>query len=96
MHARYMAGTALTLIDPSLVRVMVFWAPSVPPPLYQWITFGVVYAILLFLLALDRKTTRARSVWLLLLAAFGTLQALNMLVPGTRAWQAFAQWYAGL
>lgn len=96
LHARYMAGTALTLIDPSLVRVMIFWVPSVPPPLYQWITFGLVYAILLLLLALDRKTARARSAWLLLLASFGTLHALNMLVPGTPSWQAFAQWYAGL
>jgi hypothetical protein len=30
LHARYMVGTALTLIDPSLVRVMIFWVPAVP------------------------------------------------------------------
>src|SRR5688500_14102407 len=52
LHARYMVGTALTLVDPSLVRVMIFWMPDVPPPLYQWITYGLVYAILALLIAL--------------------------------------------
>jgi hypothetical protein len=96
LHARYMAGTALTLIDPSLVRVLIFWIPSVPPPFYQFITFGLVYTILLVLIALDRKSTRGRSALWVLLALFVALHALIMLVPGTPAWQQFAGWYAGL
>lgn len=96
LHARYMAGTALTLIDPSLARVLIFWIPSVPPPFYQFITFGLVYTILLVLIALDRKSKRGRSALWVLLALFVTLHALIMLVPGTSAWQRFAVWYAGL
>jgi hypothetical protein len=96
LHARYMGGTVLTLIDPSLVRVLIFWVPSVPPPFYQLITFGVVYAILALLIFLDRKSTRGRSALWVLLGLFVTLHALIMTVPGTQAWQRFAVWYAGL
>lgn len=96
LHARYMAGTALALIDPSMARVLIFWIPSVPPPFYQWITFGLVYAILLLLIVLDRRSARGRSALWVLLALFATLHALIMTVPGTEAWQRLAVWYAGL
>lgn len=96
LHARYMVGTALTLVDPSLVRVMIFWMPDVPPPLYQWITYGLVYAILALLIALDRKSRRGRPAFVVLLALFAATHASIMLVPGTAAWQRFAMWYAGL
>lgn len=96
LHARYMAGTALTLIDPSMARVLIFWIPSVPPPFYQFITFGLVYTILLVLIALDRKSKRGRSALWVLLGLFVALHASIVLVPGTSAWQQFAGWYAGL
>ncbi|MET0582497.1 MAG: hypothetical protein ABWZ08_11080 [Pseudoxanthomonas sp.] len=96
LHARYMAGTALTLIDPSLARVLIFWIPSVPPPFYQFITFGLVYAFLLVLIALDRKSPRGRSALWVLLGLFVALHASIMLVPRTAAWQQLAGWYAGL
>lgn len=96
LHARYMAGTALSLIDPSMVRVLIFWVPSVPPPLYQFITFGIVYAILLLLIALDRKSARGRSALWVLLGLFATLHISIMTIPGTQAWQRFAVWYATL
>lgn len=96
LHARYMVGTALTLLDPSLVRVMIFWVPGVPPPLYQWITYGLVYAILALLIVLDRKSRRGRPAFVVLLVLFAATHASIMLVPGTAAWQRFAMWYAGL
>lgn len=95
LHARFMVATALTLIDPSLARVMIFWVPAVPPPLYQWISFGVVYAVLLLLIALD-PLPRGRKAFMGVLALFIGLHASIMLVPGTAAWQRFATWYAGI
>lgn len=95
LHARFMAATALTLIDPSLVRVIIFWVPAVPPPLYQWITFGLVYAILLLLTALD-PLPRGRKVFIGILALFIAMHVSIMLVPSTAAWQRFAMWYADL
>ncbi|TWI00982.1 hypothetical protein IP90_02604 [Luteimonas cucumeris] len=96
LHARFMVGTMLTLIDPSLVRVMIFWVPGVPPPMYQWITFGLIYAILALLIALDRRAPRGRPVFPTLLGLFVVLHASILLVPGTAAWQRFASWYAAL
>ncbi len=96
MHARYMAGTALALIDPSMVRVLIFWVPSVPPPFYQLITFGIVYAILALLIVLDRKSARGRSALWVLLGLFAMLHISIMTVPATQAWQRFAVWYASL
>ena len=96
LHARYMAGTALTLIDPSLARVMIFWVPSVPPPLYVWISFSVIYAILGVLIWLDRHAARGRRAFVVLLGLFVALHASILLVPGTATWQRFAQWYAAM
>jgi hypothetical protein len=75
---------------------MIFWMPDVPPPLYQWITYGLVYAILALLIVLDRKSRRGRSAFVVLLALFAATHASIMLVPSTAAWQRFAMWYAGL
>ena len=95
LHARFMVATALTLIDPSLARVMIFWVPAVPPPLYQWISFGVVYAVLVLLIALD-PLPRGRKAFMGVLGLFIAMHASIMLVPGTAAWQRFATWYAGI
>lgn len=95
LHARFMVATALTLIDPSLVRVLIFWVPAVQPPLYQWITFGLVYAILLLLIALD-PLPRGRKAFIGILGLFIAMHVSIMLVPGTAAWRSFATWYAGL
>ena len=95
LHARFMVATALTLVDPSLARVMIFWVPAVPPPLYQWISFGVVYAVLVLLIALD-PLPRGRKAFMGVLGLFIAMHASIMLVPGTVAWQRFATWYAGI
>ena len=95
LHARFMVATALTLVDPSLARVMIFWVPTVPPPLYQWISFGVVYAVLVLQIALD-PLPRGRKAFMGVLGLFIAMHASIMLVPGTAAWQRFATWYAGI
>ena len=95
VHARYMMGTALLLIDPSLVRVMIHWIPALPPPLYQWISFGIVYAVLGLLLAFDR-VPRGRRTLQVVLALMVAWHVSILFVPGTQAWQHFADWYAAL
>lgn len=95
LHARYMAGTALTLIDPVLARILIFWTPSVPPPLYVWISYGVIYAVLGLLIARDR-VPRGRRAFVILLGMFVALHVSILTVPGTAAWQRFSLWYAAL
>lgn len=95
-HARYMAGTALLLIDPSLVRVMLHWLPAVPPPAYQWITYGLTYLVLGVLFALDRRSPRGRRTLGIVAGLVVALHASILVVPGTAAWRRFAEWYAAL
>jgi hypothetical protein len=50
LHARFMIGTAMTLIDPVFVRLL-NWIYATPPFLYQWITFSLtntVFAVLIW------------------------------------------------
>ncbi len=96
LHARYMAGTALTLLDPVFARILIFWLPSVPPPLYVWVSYGVIYAILGLLIWRDRHAARGRSAFLVVLGLFVALQVSILTVPGTAVWQRFALWYAAL
>lgn len=95
LHARYMAGTALVLVDPIVARLMVFWVPSVPPPMYVWISYALAYTILALLVWRDRNP-RGRRALVLLAALFVALHASILVVPGTTAWQRFALWYASL
>ncbi len=96
LHARYMIGTALTLIHPALARVLVFWIPSVPPSLNLWIPYCAIYAILGLLIWRDRHAPRGRGAFLVLLGLFAALHVSILTVPGTVAWQRFALWYASL
>lgn len=94
-HARYMVGTALLLIDPSLVRVMIHWIPAVPPPAYQWITYALTYLVLGVLFALDHRSPHGRRTLGIVAGLIVALHATILVVPGTTAWRRFAEWYAG-
>ena len=53
-HARLMVCTALTLVDPVLIR-LAFWAQPSPTWNYQWATFGLTDLALLGMIWLDRR-----------------------------------------
>jgi hypothetical protein len=94
LHARYMAGTALVMIDPALARIVGGLAPQLGIGVL-WISYGVVFAILGLLVRLDRGR-HGRSAFVLQLALFATNFVMIHLVPGTTAWQAFARGWGGL
>lgn len=96
LHARFMICTGLTLIDPIMIRLLM-WADSTPAWNYQWATFGITDAILVGFIVLDRHTRRGRWVFPLMLGVFVAAQAPALLgFTGTGAWQTFARWFAGL
>jgi hypothetical protein len=95
-HSRFMAGTALTLVDPVVIRLL-FWADPTPAFNYQWITFGLTDAALLVLIWLERNNRAGRLVFPGLLAVFVLAQAPALLgLWQGPLWQGFARWYAGL
>jgi hypothetical protein len=96
VHARFMLGTAITLIDPILIRLM-FWVDPSPDWNYQWLTFGLTDALLLVLIWHERHLSRARWVFPTILVVLVALQ-LPALMGWTdaAAWQAFARAVAEL
>src|SRR5688500_20148310 len=69
VHARFMVCTALTLIDPVVIRLM-FWAAPTPTRNYQWFTFGLTNLVLIVLIVLDRHARLGRRVFPMMLAVF--------------------------
>ena len=95
-HSRFMVCTALTLVDPVVIRLM-FWADPTPEWNDQWATFGLTDLIFLVLIWLERPNRAGRLVFPAMLAIFILFQipALFGLTDGP-LWQDFARWYAGL
>ncbi|MGH8572078.1 MAG: hypothetical protein ACREX8_05825 [Gammaproteobacteria bacterium] len=96
LHSRFMVCTALTLVDPVVIRLM-FWADPTPEWNYQWLTFGLTDLVLLVLIWLERNNRAGRGVFPAMLAIFvlAQLPALLGLTEGP-LWQGFARWYAAL
>ena len=95
-HSRFMVCTALTLIDPVLVRVLIFVEPA-PAWNYQWLTFGLTDLVLLVLIWLERHNRAGRGVFPVMLAIFVLTQLPPLLgLTDGPAWQGFARWFAGL
>lgn len=96
VHMRLMICTALTFIDPVVIRLMFQVAP-VPTWNYQWFTFGLTNAVFLLLIWLDRGSPRGRRVFPIMLGVFVLFQVPALFgLTFSSPWQAFSQWFAGL
>jgi hypothetical protein len=95
-HSRFMVCTALTLVDPVLIRIL-FWIAPTPAFNYQWITFGATDLVFLILIWLERANRAGRAVFPAMLAVFALVQvpALFGLTQGP-AWQGLARWFASI
>jgi hypothetical protein len=95
-HSRFMVCTALTLIDPVLIRIL-FRIDPTPDWNYQWLTFGVTDLAFAVLIWLERGNKAGRGVFPSMLAVF-LLAQLPALLGFTQSplWQAFARWYASI
>jgi hypothetical protein len=97
LHARFMACTSLTMVDPVLGRVMAFYFPPLPEYLYyQAVTFGSVDLILLMLALNDRRRAQGGRVFSVMLMAFASAHVLWFTAAQSDAWRAFARWFRGL
>jgi hypothetical protein len=95
-HARFMVCTALTLIDPVVVRLL-YWAYATPTFRYQWITFPLTDLVFLVLIWRERQTRVARSVFPAMLLVFAIAQLLFLFdFYQVAPWQAFMRWFAAL
>lgn len=92
VHARLMAATGLTFVDPVLARLL----PDLGIP-NQFVTFAVTDLILVALIGFERDARRGRWVFPTVLALFVFLQLPVFLgLTDTAAWDSFSRWYLSL
>ena len=96
LHARFMVCTALTLIDPVLVRMM-FWVNPNPTWMYQWFTFAVTDLVFVVFIWRERHARVGRAVFPTMLGVFVLAQVILLFgfYQGSW-WQAFVRWFVAL
>jgi hypothetical protein len=97
VHGRFMACTALPLLDPLFARIQFFYLPPLPMPfLYQLPAFALSSVVLLVLsrsLPDDSPGCAGFRSF-----AVGTVAVLTLyfVVPSTGTWRAFTEWFRAL
>ena len=96
-HAAFMLGTALSLIEPIVVRLIFFYTPAGEVHwIYDIIGIVLIAAILIGLIVRFEGAPGTRSALAVLLALFGMLSAGWFTVARTTAWAALARWLVDL
>ena len=94
VHVRFMAATALLLIDPVISRIMYFYLPPMPSAhLYQAITFSLTVGLLAAMLRMVPASTPGRGAFRNFCLGCAVTFALFFVVPYTSWWARFAQWF---
>lgn len=97
VHARFMAATALLLIDPVLGRLLFFFGPPLPHPLWIGvITFGLEIALLLVLLRTLPAAAPGRALFRGYVALTAVVLGGWFVWPSTAAWMALARGFRAL
>lgn len=96
VHARFMACTALLLIDPVLSRILGFYAPPLPGWTYQAATFALTVALMVALLRTLPPDRPGRSAFSKFVIASAAAMLAWFVVPHTEAWLAFADTFRRL
>lgn len=100
LHARFMICTGLTLVDPAVARVFIFWLPSlgVPPMAFppQFVSYAIVDLIFIAMMVAERRQTRGRAVFPVMFAVFLVFQVLTFVLTAQPWWGDFARAFAAL
>jgi hypothetical protein len=97
VHARFMAATALPLLDPLFARILYFHGPPLPAEyLYQVPAFLVVFGALVLLTRSLPDGSRGRRHFVRFTAAVVVLLLGFFGVPYSDTWLRFATWFRGL
>lgn len=97
IHARAMIATGIVFIEPALARFLI---GSVFPKEYMLVAFlttiGLVYALLIALMIIERKQQTGRWIFPLVLILYIIFHNLYFFEISTPAWDAFAKWFVEL
>ena len=90
-HARFMAVTGLTLLDPVLARIIGFYlAPDADENIFQVVTYAITDLLFLALVATMPRQSPGRAALVALLCAFVAIHAGWFVLAQTAGWTTFA------
>jgi hypothetical protein len=97
VHGRFMAATALALLDPLIARLLFFYAPPLPAEvLYQVPAFGLALAMLLAMLLSLPRQSPGRPAFSYFAAGCAVVLLGFFVIPDTAPWLSFVTWFRGL
>jgi hypothetical protein len=97
VHAIFMLGTGLSLIDPIMARLLFFYTPAGEAGwIYDVASIILITFILLPLIILGDRGGKLRPAASVLLGVFGLFTAGWLTFARTDAWSAFAHWFVAL
>jgi hypothetical protein len=97
IHARAMIATGIVFIEPTLGRfIMLTVLPEPDFFLGLGITVSIMYALIISLIILERKQTKGRWVFPLLLAMYVVFHILIFFEISFPLWDAIAAWFVQL
>jgi uncharacterized membrane protein YozB (DUF420 family) len=93
LHARFMIGTSIALVDPIVARVTAFYLPPLPDGrLYQLVSYTVILVALAVLMVKERSRPAGRGAFPALLGSTTLVFGLSFVVATTPSWARFAHW----
>ena len=98
VHARWMVCTAVTMIDPIFARIVGVNFVRVPleSGIVQLYTFALINIVMIILVFWDWRSERRKDVFLPAFALLALMEVGMLYLHPTRAWRAFAEFYASL
>ena len=97
VHGRFMAATALALLDPLFARLLFVYAPPLPAEvLYQVPAFGLSLAVLLVMVLSLPSHAPGRPALLYFAAGVTAVLLGFFVIPNTGPWLSFATWFREL
>jgi hypothetical protein len=97
VHGRFMACTALPLLDPLLARILHFYFPPLPADfMYQVPAFVLAVGILGLLAFSLPASARGKGAFTLFALGASVVLLLYFAAPYSSAWSSFVQWFHAL
>lgn len=94
IHARAMIATGIVFIEPSLGRFLIIVIFPTNPMIGFFLTIGIMYGLLIWLLFLERKQSSGRWIFPLQICLYLLFHYLYLFQVSFPLWDSFAKWFA--
>lgn len=97
IHGRFMATTAVPLLDPLIARILYFYFPPLPAELlYQVPAFTLAAAALVVMAFTIPKSARGRAAFWIFALCTAVVLLVYFATPHSQAWLSFVKWFRAL